>query len=82
MFAALGIILLIGGAILTFAINEAVEGVDLEMIGWIMMGGGALSLLVAAIQAAGWMSMSSTKVHSERHTTADGRHYVEEIRTD
>jgi hypothetical protein len=82
MYAALGIILLIAGAILAFAVNESVEGVDLEVIGWILMGGGALALVIAAIGGAGWMSMRSRRVHSERHASADGRHYVEDVRSD
>jgi len=81
MYAAIGVILVVAGAILTFAVDRAVEGVDLKVIGWILMGGGALSLLIAAIQGAGWMSMSNTKLHTERHVTDDGQHYVEETRT-
>ncbi len=81
MYAAIGVILIAAGAILTFAVDKAVDGVDLDVIGWILMGGGALSLLIAAIQGAGWMSMSNTKLHTERHVTDDGKHYVEETRT-
>ena len=84
MFAALGIILLVGGAILTFAVDRQAESVDLAAIGWIMMAGGALSLLVALIQGAGWMSMKNrndTAIHTERHVSSDGRHYVEESHT-
>ena len=85
MFAVIGVILVVAGAILTFAIEqkEAVtsDGIDLDLIGWILMGGGALSLLIAAIRGAGWMSMSNTKLHTERHVTDDGQHYVEETRT-
>lgn len=81
MFAALGIILIVAGAILTFAVNEAVEGADLAAIGWILMGGGALALVIAMIQGAGWMSMSKTAMRTERHVSDDGRHQVEETRT-
>jgi hypothetical protein len=85
MFAALGIILLVAGAILTFAIDRQADGVDLAAIGWIMMAGGGLSLLVALIQGAGWLSMNNTRntteVHTERHASADGRHYVEDTHT-
>ena len=81
MYAAIGVILVVAGAILTFAIEKSVEGVDLAVVGWIMMAGGALSLVIAAIQGAGWMSMSNSKLHTERHVTDDGQHYVEETRT-
>ena len=81
MYAGIGVILIVAGAILTFAVEKSVEGVDLAVSGWIMMGGGALALLIAAIQGAGWMSMSKTKLHTERHASDDGQHYIEETRT-
>ena len=81
MFAALGIIFLVAGAIVTFAVDRQAEGVDLAAVGWIMMAGGGLALLVAAIQGAGWMSISKTKMHTERHMSDDGKHYVEETQT-
>lgn len=81
MFAALGIMLLVAGAIVTFAVDRQAEGVDLAAIGWIMMAGGGLALLVAAVQGAGWMSMGTTKIRTERHMSGDGNHYVEETHT-
>ncbi len=81
MFAALGIILLVAGAILTFAVDRQAEGIDLAVIGWIMMAGGALSLLVAMVQGAGWMSMNKNKMRTETHMSPDGRHQVEETHT-
>jgi hypothetical protein len=80
MFAALGIVLLVAGAILTFAIDRSADGVDIVAIGWILMAGGGLALLVAMIQAAGWMSAHDTHVHTERHVSDDGQHQVEEVR--
>ena len=82
MFAALGILLIVAGAIITFAIDRSADGVDLVAIGWIMMAGGGLSLLVALIQGAGWMSTKNARFHTERHMTADGQHFVEEVRQD
>lgn len=81
MLAILGIILIVAGAIITFAVDAAADGVDLEALGYILMAGGGLALLAAAIQGAGWMSMSSNKMHTERHMSSDGRHYVEETHT-
>lgn len=78
MFAALGIILIVAGAIITFAIEREADGVDIRAIGWIMIAGGGLALLVAIIQGAGWMSSRRTAFHSERHVSTDGRHVVEE----
>ena len=80
MFAALGIILLVAGAIITFAVDREAEGVDLEAIGWILMFGGGLSLLIGLIQGASWMSARHTHAVTERHVTADGEHYVEETK--
>jgi len=81
MLALLGIMLIVAGAILTFAVETSAEGVDLAAIGWILMGGGALALLAGAIQGAGWMSMSRNHMRTERHVSADGRHAVEESHT-
>lgn len=80
MLVALGIMLVIVGAIVTFAIDAAVDGVDLQAIGWIIMGGGALALIAAAIQGAGWLSMSNRQMHSERHVSSDGNHVVEDTK--
>jgi hypothetical protein len=81
MFAGLGIILLVAGAIVTFAIDRQAEGVDLAALGWILMAGGGLALIVGMIQGLGWMSMNNTKMHSERHVSDDGHHVVEETKT-
>jgi len=56
MFAALGIMLLVAGAIVTFGIDRSTDGVDVLAVSRILMAGGALSLLVSMIQSAGWRS--------------------------
>lgn len=78
MYVVLGLILLVSGAVLTFAIEQQVDGANLEAIGWILMGGGALALIIAAIQGAGWMSMGTRRAHVERHVSPDGRFMYEE----
>ena len=78
MFAALGIILLVAGAIITFAVDRQAEGFDLHAVGWILMAGGGLALLVALVQGAGWMSARSTHSVTERHASPDGTNVVEE----
>lgn len=78
MFAALGVILIVAGAIVAWGVDAAVEGLDLAAIGFIMIAGGVLSLLIAAIQGAGWMSTRKNDFRSERHVSPDGRHAVEE----
>lgn len=82
MYAGLGIILIVTGAIAAFAVRDSVDAVDLYAVGLILMAGGGLSLLVAAIRAAGWMSMSSSRTRTERHVSGDGRHVVEESRAE
>jgi hypothetical protein len=79
--AAIGIILIIAGAVLAWGVSIAVDGANLQLIGYIVMAGGGLALVVAAIKGAGWMSMSNQKVHTERHVSADGQHYVEETKS-
>ena len=76
--AALGIILLVAGAIVAFAVNAAVDNVNLATVGWILMGAGALSLIVAAIRS---LTMTNSRSVAERHVSPDGRHVVEESRT-
>ena len=41
-----GIFLLAVGAILVFAIDVQVSGVDLDVVGWILMAVGALGVLI------------------------------------
>ncbi|WP_299956033.1 DUF6458 family protein [uncultured Modestobacter sp.] len=41
-----GIFLLALGAILTFAVTAEVSGIDLDLVGWILMAVGALGILV------------------------------------
>ena len=41
-----GIFLLAIGAILTFAVSAEVSGIDLDVVGWILMAVGALGILV------------------------------------
>lgn len=82
MFIGLGLILMLVGAVLAFAVRESVEAVDLEMVGWILIAGGALSLLIGAIQALGWWSSRRTRSVHERVVSDDGRHVVDETRMD
>lgn len=53
MLTLLGILFLVAGASLTFAVDREVDGLDVQMAGWILLAGGALALIVAMIRAAG-----------------------------
>jgi len=78
MLVGLGIFLVVIGAIIAFAVNTVVDGVDLQVLGWIIMGGGAIAIVAGAIQGAGMMSMTRNRMRSERHVSPDGQHVVEE----
>ena len=80
MLVAFGIILVIAGAIVTFAVDAQLENVDLAAIGWILMAGGAASIIAGAISGASWMSMRKQKFEHERHVSPDGSHVIEETR--
>lgn len=82
MLVVLGIILVVAGAILAFAVDAAVDNVDLVAVGWILMGGGALALVAGAVRGASFMSSRNQRFSTERHVSPDGQHYVEETRTD
>lgn len=54
MTIAGAILLIVVGAILTFATNIHVQGVNLDIIGWILMIAGAAGLVLAFFQEAIW----------------------------
>lgn len=81
MFAGIGVLLIVAGAIARWAISADVESTDLDMVGIILMAGGAVCLFIAAIQAMGWMSATRRHVQTERIVSPDGTHVVEETRS-
>ena len=44
------ILLIAIGAILTFALDVTVSGVDLDVVGWILLGAGFVGLVITLIQ--------------------------------
>ncbi len=44
-----GIVLFVIGAILVFALDLQIEGVNVDMIGYILMGAGAVAFIVGII---------------------------------
>jgi len=81
MFVFLGIILIVVGAIVAFAVDVAADGVDLTVVGYILIAGGVASLLAAAVKGAAWQSRTDSAMHVEKHVSSDGRHVVEEVET-
>jgi hypothetical protein len=49
MGIGLGVFLIIVGAVLTFAVKAQVSGLDLVMIGWILMAGGVVVILLSLL---------------------------------
>lgn len=58
MTIAGAIFLIAVGAILTFATNIHVQGVDLDVVGWILMAAGAVGLILSFFQEAMWTERS------------------------
>jgi hypothetical protein len=46
------ILLLAAGAVLAFAVHATVAGVDIHVVGWILMAAGAIGLIVAMVMFA------------------------------
>jgi len=49
MSIGFGIFLMVVGAILSFAVQDGINGVDLTLVGYILMAGGALVTLLSAV---------------------------------
>ncbi len=58
MTIAGAIFLIVVGAILTFATNVHVQGVDFDLVGWILMAAGAAGLILSFFQEAIWSERS------------------------
>ena len=74
----LGAFLLVVGLILALAVQDAVSGVDLQMVGWIMTLVGIAVLILTAV------TMNSNRRAKSTATTvhADGTQTVSERRTE
>lgn len=70
--SVLSLLLMASGAVLTFAITQEVEGVDLDALGLVLMAVGIIGLIVSLVQEA------TPHIRRERHVSEDGRHIVEE----
>lgn len=49
MGIGVSVFLIAVGAILTFALNVSVSGVDLDVVGWILMAAGLIGLIITLI---------------------------------
>jgi hypothetical protein len=64
------IFLIAVGAILAFAVNTTVQGLDLVVVGWILMGVGALGLILSL---AFWESWGGFGTARRRTTVVEER---------
>jgi len=53
MYIGGSLFLLAIGAICSFAVTDRIEGVDLTMVGYILMGVGALGVVLSLVMAGG-----------------------------
>ncbi len=85
MGIGLGIFLLVVGAIIAFTrYDTQLTGTNLDIVGWILMGGGVLSLVFGTMQNRQRANTSHTSV-VERRNIDEGNvehRVVEERRTD
>jgi len=72
----LGVFLLALGLILALAVTDAISGVDLTMIGWILTLAGVLVIVLTAVQANRARRSTAVTTH------ADGSRTVSERRDD
>ena len=49
MYIGLGIFLLVVGAILAFAVHASLAGIDIAVVGWILMAGGLLAIVLSLV---------------------------------
>ncbi|MFZ1489783.1 MAG: DUF6458 family protein [Ilumatobacteraceae bacterium] len=70
---ALSVLLIAAGAILAFAVNTAVDDVDLTAVGVILMVVGGIGLLAAIVQGS-FLGFRSTRT---RQISDDGRVVVD-----
>ncbi|MBD8058093.1 hypothetical protein IC607_03820 [Cellulomonas sp. JH27-2] len=61
-----GILLIVIGAILAFAVSDSVDAVDLSMIGYICIGAGVLVLILAVVMNAQRSNTSHREVIEHR----------------
>jgi hypothetical protein len=66
MYIGGGIALLAVGAILAFAVQESIQGVDTTLIGWILMGAGLLALILSLVVGNQRRNTSHTAVVERR----------------
>ena len=68
MSLGVGVFLLALGAILTFAVHASVSGLDLAVVGWVLMGAGLLGVVLELMLFAPRRRVATT--YAERPVVA------------
>ena len=72
MGIGVSVFLLAVGAILAFAVNATVSGLDIAVVGWILMGAGLLGLVLElAIWAPRRRTVAPVATYTERAVVRD-----------
>jgi hypothetical protein len=69
MGLGVSLILIAAGAILTFAVEATVSGVDLDAVGWILMIVGAVGFLLSLVFWSSWGGPAAFAGDRRRRTT-------------
>jgi hypothetical protein len=67
MGIGMSVFLLAVGGILAFGVSDRLSGVDLTVVGYVLMGAGAIGLAVALIFASQRNRAVRTEVHEHRN---------------
>jgi hypothetical protein len=76
----LGVLLLALGLIVAFAVQDAINGIDLTMVGYILAAVGALAIILTAFtmnRSRGASSVSTTTHADGSQTTTENRNRVD-----
>lgn len=74
MGIGISIFLVALGAILAFAVNTEVSGLDIAVVGWILMGVGVIGIIISLVMM-NQRSNTSHRVVEERRYRDDGTLY-------
>ncbi|TFC08023.1 DUF6458 family protein [Cryobacterium mannosilyticum] len=77
MSLGLGIFLVVVGAILVFALNISVDWIDLDFVGYIFMGAGAVIMILGIVL----LTRKRTSVSTTRSAVVDGEQVTQEKRS-
>jgi hypothetical protein len=66
MGIGVSIFLIAVGAVLAFAVDAEVSGLDIQVVGWILLGVGAIGILLSILFWSSWGGWGRREVVEER----------------